>query len=264
MFPLVSGNNRGSAPSTPHPVRAITTHDDPLVLGVSAQHRHGIGTASTWRRHSIGTASARHRHGIGTASVWRVLGVDMVSDRHHHGGVELGPHVTRLQSKIVDALAPDSRPDGSDAAPPPIELPPGLDATLWLSLLEVLSEAAEELSAQVAPAEVEVRLRGRSPHLVVIPPDPVPLTGPAEPGDRSLGAGPEVGQRAGPEPDLDDGPAARVNLRLPEGLKRRAEQAARRERSSLNAWLVGVVADAVAADRRPGGSRGRRYSGWVR
>jgi hypothetical protein len=76
-----------------------------------------------------------------------------------------------------------------------------------------------------------------------------------------------------PSPALaesDEGATARINLRLPEGLKAGIEQAASRERLSVNAWLVRAVATALASDhgeRRPrqgGGRIGQAYRGWVR
>ena len=58
----------------------------------------------------------------------------------------------------------------------------------------------------------------------------------------------------------------RINLRLPEQLKTGVEQAAARERLSVNAWLVRVAAAAVAQDdphpRR--GRPGQSFTGWVR
>jgi dsRNA-specific ribonuclease len=61
----------------------------------------------------------------------------------------------------------------------------------------------------------------------------------------------------------------RINLRLPEQLKAGVEQAAGRERLSVNAWLVRAVAAAVAGDggeRRVqprGGRTGQSFKGWV-
>ena len=69
-------------------------------------------------------------------------------------------------------------------------------------------------------------------------------------------------------PDGDEAATARINLRLPEQLTAGIEQAASRERLSVNAWLVRVAAGAVAHDdrRRPqrGGRIGQGYTGWVR
>jgi hypothetical protein len=71
-------------------------------------------------------------------------------------------------------------------------------------------------------------------------------------------------------PDADEGAMARINLRLPEQLKAGIEQAAGRERLSVNAWLVRAAAAALASGggvRRPrprGGRIGQAYTGWVR
>jgi hypothetical protein len=64
----------------------------------------------------------------------------------------------------------------------------------------------------------------------------------------------------------DEGGISRLNLRLPEGLKVRIEEAARREGLSLNAWLVRTAAAAAESPqgqmaRTPTG--GQRYTGWV-
>ncbi len=57
----------------------------------------------------------------------------------------------------------------------------------------------------------------------------------------------------------------RINLRLPEPLKAGIEQAAARERLSVNAWLVraaGAALNAPAARPR-GGRVGQSFTGWV-
>ena len=71
-------------------------------------------------------------------------------------------------------------------------------------------------------------------------------------------------------PDAEEGATARINLRLPEQLKAGVEQAAARERLSVNTWLVRVAAAALARDdpdHRPpqrGGRIGDAFTGWVR
>ena len=68
----------------------------------------------------------------------------------------------------------------------------------------------------------------------------------------------------------DEGAVARINLRLPEQLKAGVEEAARRERLSVNSWLVRAVSGALAhedPERRPrqrAGRFGDTYTGWVR
>ncbi|SFB49789.1 Arc-like DNA binding domain-containing protein [Amycolatopsis marina] len=136
-----------------------------------------------------------------------------------------------------------------------------IESAVRLTLLEALSAAADEITRDLAPGSVEVRLRGRDPNFVVTPP-------PSEPA--YVTAAPE------PEPAMDPGPAgaeeaatARINFRLPEQLKASIEEAAAKEGRSVNAWLGRV---ASAALRQPGkeqasaqrGGRGKqRYTGWV-
>ena len=61
---------------------------------------------------------------------------------------------------------------------------------------------------------------------------------------------------------------ARINLRLPEPLKARVEQAAEQEGLSINTWLVRAVAAVIERGRSGGQSRAsygsQRYKGWGR
>jgi hypothetical protein len=123
-----------------------------------------------------------------------------------------------------------------------------VEASIRLMLLDALSAAADDITRELAPGSVELRLRGGEPEFAVTP---AQADEPAEPAPAA--------------PDADDGPMARINLRLPEQLKAAAEQAAARERLSVNAWLVRAVAAAVAdRPRRRGGRVGQAYQGWVR
>src|SRR4051794_614779 len=100
-----------------------------------------------------------------------------------------------------------------------------LDAAVRLVLLEALTAAAEEITLDLAPGAVHLRLRGRDPDFVLTPAEePAP-------------AGPAV-TPARPDPDTDGGPVARVNFRPPEGLKARIEEAAVRDGLSVNTWLA--------------------------
>ena len=122
-------------------------------------------------------------------------------------------------------------------------------------LLDALSAAADEITRELAPGSVELRLRGGEPGFVVTP-APADVT--AEP----------VSRRRPRRRMPTSAPTARINLRLPEQLKAGIEQAAARERMSVNAWLVRAAAAAVANDdRRPrqrGGRLGETFTGWVR
>ncbi|HWS32642.1 MAG TPA: YlcI/YnfO family protein [Actinoplanes sp.] len=132
-----------------------------------------------------------------------------------------------------------------------------LESAIRMTLLETLSAAAGEITRDLAPGSVELRLRGRDPEFVVsVPPAPAPVT-------------PETGAAERAEPLIaEDGPSARINVRLPEQLKAAVEEAAAREGRSVNAWLVRAAAAAVqqpppARETRPQSS-GRSFTGWVR
>jgi hypothetical protein len=161
---------------------------------------------------------------------------------------------------------------GEDARALAERLTGPLDAATRLVLLEALSAAADEITRELAPGSVDVRLRGRDPSFVVTPP-------PAEESfddtaDLSHGgwAATATDRRptAATRTDADDGGTSRINLRLPESLKLRAEEAAGREGLSVNAWLVRAVAAVLDSDGRDGHAQrrsppgGQRYSGWVR
>src|SRR5690606_22913363 len=109
--------------------------------------------------------------------------------------------------------------------------------------------AAEEITAELAPGSVDVRLRGREPQFVVTAPAaPEPPLPPPPPEPPAL--------------DADDGVTARLSLRLPDSRKARIEEAASSIGVSVNAWLVRALSDALAASADPtpraGRSGGRR------
>src|SRR5204862_54566 len=79
-------------------------------------------------------------------------------------------------------------------------------------LLDALSTAAAEITSDLAPGSVEVRLRGRDPEFVVTPPAAEP---PVD--DRSSSEAPPL--TVGATGDTDEGSTSRVTLRLPESLK---------------------------------------------
>jgi hypothetical protein len=108
-----------------------------------------------------------------------------------------------------------------------------LDASMRLALLDALSEAAMELSRQLAAGRIEVRLAGRDVELTYVADAPAP-------------------------PAAEEDSSARITLRLPERLKADAEAAAARDGVSTNAWLVRAVTAAVG--QRRVGNRLRGYS----
>jgi hypothetical protein len=169
--------------------------------------------------------------------------------------MDLTPYAENLRREL--AVAADAGGDEARALAERLAAP--LESAVRLMLLDALSAAADEITRDLAPGSVELRLRAGEPAFVVAP---APID---EPGEADLGAAPPV-----VPPEDDDGETARINLRLPGQLKAGVERAASREGLSVNAWLVRVVAAALARDhsvRRPphrGGRIGESYSGWVR
>ena len=142
-----------------------------------------------------------------------------------------------------------------------------LESAIRMTLLETLSAAADEITRDLAPGSVELRLRGRDPSFVVTAPpaDTVGLT--AQDTAATADGTPDSGLLL-----AEDGPAARINVRLPEPLKAAIEETAAAEGRSVNAWLVRAAAAALQRsdrDQRPepgsGGKRSKQhFTGWVR
>src|SRR5215470_9442713 len=152
--------------------------------------------------------------------------------------MDLTPYVSNLRQEL--AVAADA--GGDDARELAERLTAPLESAVRLVLLDALSAAAAEITRDLAPGSVDLRLRGREPTFVVTPP-------PAEPAEPAEPAGPAIPGGAAPPPvDGDDGAMARINLRLSEHLKGRVEEAAARAGLSVNAWLVRAAAAALEPD----------------
>jgi uncharacterized protein (DUF1778 family) len=144
-----------------------------------------------------------------------------------------------------------------------------LEAAIRLALLDALAAAAEEITVELAPGSVELRLRGRDPEFVVTPP-------PVGPSTEDLGEGDEAmpGDWAARGPSAvsaeGEGAISRINLRLPESLKAQIERAAGSEGLSVNSWLVRAAAaaleraDSVRRRERRVSYGAQRYTGWAR
>ncbi|WP_449475565.1 hypothetical protein [Streptomyces abikoensis] len=140
-------------------------------------------------------------------------------------------------------------------------LVPSLDSAVRLTLLNALSAAADEISRDLAPGAVDLRLRGLEPDFVVT----VPWDGTGA-GERPAGTGAGPVGAAFPAA-ADEGATARINFRPTEHLKARIEDAAAREGLSVNAWLVRAVTAVLNGATRPEGPvppAGRHSVGWVR
>ncbi len=141
-----------------------------------------------------------------------------------------------------------------------------LDAAIRLALQDALTAAAEEITVELAPGSVELRLRGREPIFVVTPPESTGERAVADEGDDDEGMG-----SAPPPPGIDgDDAIARINVRMPEHLKARVDRAAEREGLSINAWLVRAASARLERAERQRGREHRaptgaqHYKGWVR
>jgi predicted transcriptional regulator len=162
--------------------------------------------------------------------------------------MELAPYVNDLQRQLVDAAA-----NGADDTRAVAErLAAALDAATRLVLLDVLSAAAGEITRDLAPGSVDVRLRGREVEFVVTQP-----TSEAD-GDAAPVA----------SVDLDDASTSRTTLRLPDALKTRVDEAAAADGLSVNTWLVRAVAAALQPRQRRSAQRtlrtGEDFAGWAR
>lgn len=192
--------------------------------------------------------------------------------------MDLTPYVENLRNELAVAAAAGG--DEARALADRLTLP--LESAARLTLLNALSVAMGEVTRDLAPGSVDVRLRGLDPEFVVTPP-------PSTEGFRSFhGEAPPVAPAAAEVvpslppvaplvvPDTDETGTARINLRLPANLKARAEEAATQEGLSLNAWLVRAVAGALDGGRpasaerpafaspAPRGMGNQGFTGWVR
>jgi hypothetical protein len=174
--------------------------------------------------------------------------------------MDLAQYVNDLQHQLEVA----AEAGGEEARALAERLTAPLESASRLVLLEALSVAASEITRELAPGSVDVRLRGRDPEFVVTPPPVGPVFG--DVAERSSGTAPLSSQTVAA--DVDEGGTSRTTLRLPDHIKVRMEEAAIREGLSVNAWLVRTVAAALEPkDRRPAHHTplgGERYTGWVR
>ena len=179
--------------------------------------------------------------------------------------MNLGTHVETIRSQL-EAVA---EAGGDDARELAERLVAPLDAAIRLALQDALAVAAEEITTELAPGSVELRLRGRDPEFVVTPPPADPSASDLAEGEDTATGRPATGI-APHSTEGDEATMSRINLRLPDHLKARIEQVAGIEGLSVNAWLVRAAAAALdrtdAARRRerraPQGPQ--RYTGWAR
>ena len=180
--------------------------------------------------------------------------------------MDLTPYVDSLRRELAVA----AEIGGEDARALAERLAAPLESATRLALLNALAAAAGEITRDLVPGSVDVRLRGRDLDFVVTSPlGEQEAPAPDESGPAAATAG--VGPPPPPPADADEGGTARITLRLPEYLKPRIDEAAGRAGLSVNAWLVRAVAAALEpedpgrrSDRRESRQAARRYTGWAR
>jgi hypothetical protein len=147
-----------------------------------------------------------------------------------------------LAQRFRDDLSRTASIGGAEIAAAAERLLLAVDPALRMTLLEALSQAAQEIAHALPGTQIGVRVEGREPVFVVEQP-------PAQP-DAS---------------DKDDSDTIRITLRLPEALKARAEALAGKRGQSLNTWLVGAARMAADGEQGPSGNKpGKRIRGWAR
>ena len=151
--------------------------------------------------------------------------------------MQMAHHLHAIQEDLASAAALAGDEATAEAAR---RLSQALGSSLHLRLLDIVSEAAADLSA-VVPGRIDVRLAGRDPELVYVEeeePAPAAPTSPAE-----------------------DALSARITLRLPESLKLQIEVAATAESTSVNSWIIRALARGLESrPHRPG----RRLTGYAK
>jgi hypothetical protein len=176
--------------------------------------------------------------------------------------MDITPYVDSLRSSLVAAA--DSAGDETRQAAERLTF--ALDSSARLAIMEAVSQAAAEITAEMPNGGVDVRLNGRDLDFLVHTAAPTPPPPPPPPA---------------PE-DVEDGNLARITLRIPEAVKSKAEERAAEAGQSLNTWLVNIIRMAtrdgainidVDLSSIPffghdpfGGSKGRgskRMTGWL-
>ena len=162
--------------------------------------------------------------------------------------MDLGSYVTDLQRQLLD-----SAENGTDDTRAVAErLVAGLDSAARLVLLDVLSAAAGEITRDLAPGSVDLRLRGREVEFVVT----------------QTSTESDSDDEPATSVDLDDVSTSRTTLRLPDALKAKVDEAAVADGLSVNTWLVRAVAAALQPKQRRSAQRtlrtGDSFAGWAR
>lgn len=160
--------------------------------------------------------------------------------------MELAPYLSDLQRQLADAASTGTEETRAAAE----RLAAALEPAARLALLDALSAAAGEITREMAPGSVDVRLRGREVQFVVTQ------------------AATDADEPDSPAVDIDETSTSRTTLRLPDALKAQVDDAAAADGLSVNTWLVRAVAAALQPKQRRTAQRtlrtGDTFAGWAR
>lgn len=159
--------------------------------------------------------------------------------------MNITPYVESVRHGVSDAAALADEPTRQVAH----RLGTAIDAATRLAIIDALCDAADAISAELAPGSVVVRMAASEPQFIVSVPSPA-----TEP---TLLLPTGDGETAAPDPaaeavEVDDEPVARISLRLPASVKTRVDEMADHEQISTNAWLLRAIMDALAGRRADG------------
>jgi hypothetical protein len=108
-------------------------------------------------------------------------------------------------------------------------------------VLDLLSDAAAELTATLSDGRVDVRVAGDDVEMTYVEDEPGPSAAPPSDGDAQL---------------------ARISLRLGEGLKSRLEEGAAAEGVSVNTFIVHMLERGMSNGRNRSHRAGNRLHGY--
>lgn len=152
--------------------------------------------------------------------------------------MQLDRHLESVRNGINQAAALADEHSQQVAA----RLADALESSVRLALIEALSEASTEISADLAPGSVDFHLADGEPQFVVTPP-PAPTPEP------------EPEPETAYTPSDEDEEQVRVTLRLPASVKKTVDERADADGVSTNTWLLQLVL------RELGRGRGRNRQG---
>ena len=118
-----------------------------------------------------------------------------------------------------------------------------IEPGLRLAMVQLLSDVAAQLTAELDGPVITIHMEGRDPSWHIARDEATLVAHDAEPGE--------------------DDNSARVTVRLPEVVKKRAEAAAQNAGQSLNTWIVQALRRATTPDNNTSHRSSRRISGWA-